>query len=92
MVGLGLIEFQGPSEGVQNLTGHSAEVAAFHPGVVLDTDSCEHGDLFSAQPRHPAAPAADDARPLWGDPVPACAQELRHVPPMIHTFNRSLAT
>nr|BFE72373.1 hypothetical protein GCM10020092_056740 [Actinoplanes digitatis] len=35
----GLVEVQGPGEGVENAVGGAGEVAAFELGVVLDADA-----------------------------------------------------
>jgi hypothetical protein len=85
VIGLRLIELQRAGEGIQDLDGHAGEVSALHPRVVLDADPGEHGHLFAAQAGHPATPAADDSRPVRGDPVPARMQELSHLRSMIHT-------
>src|SRR5699024_2357738 len=84
MVLLRLIEAEGTGDRVEHLGGDPGELPALHPRVVLDAHTCEHRDLLAAQPGHPTTGAADDARLLRGDPVPARAQEVRDRFSMIH--------
>ena len=54
---LGLVELQGSADAVQDGLGDAGPVAAFEPDVVLGAHPGEEGDLFAAQPLHPASSA-----------------------------------
>ena len=75
---LGLVELQGVGDAVDDAVGDAGGVAALEPGVVLDGDAGEEGDLLAAQARDPPAVAAVDGQPglLGGDPGPSRGQEL----------------
>ena len=75
---LGLVELQRVGDAVDDALGDAGGVAALEPGVVLDRDAGEEGDLLAAQARDPPAVAAVDGQPglLGADPGPAGGQEL----------------
>jgi hypothetical protein len=52
----GLIQLEGAGEGVEDVRGSPAELAALYAGVVLDADTGEQGDFFATQAGH--APVA----------------------------------
>ena len=52
----GVVEFQRPGNGVQDLSADAGQDAAFEFGVVLDTDACQGGDLAAAQSGDAALP------------------------------------
>jgi hypothetical protein len=72
----GLVELQGPADGVEDFFGGAGELTAFQAGVVVDADAGQQGDLFTAQSGHPAvaAPEGGQAGLLWSDlgaaPIP----------------------
>jgi hypothetical protein len=87
MIGLGLIQLECPSETVEDFGRNPGEVAPFHPRVILHADAGQHCDLLTPQTPDPAAPAANDPRLSWCDPVPARTQELRDVSSLIHALH-----
>ena len=65
------VEPQGPGQRVQHALGHAWRVASLKPGVVLDADAGQDGDLSAAQAGHPpVAAVVRQARLLRGDPGP----------------------
>ena len=56
---LRLIQLQRPCQGFQDALGDSGEVSALQPGVILDTDPGQHGDLAAAQSGDAAVAAVD---------------------------------
>src|SRR5699024_787173 len=84
VVPLRLVEPESLCDGVEHLRGDPGEIPALHPRVVLDAHAGEHRDLLAAQAGHTTAGAADDARLLRSDPIPARAQEVRDRCSMIH--------
>src|SRR5690606_38137267 len=54
-------------------------VAAFEPGVVVEADAGELGDLLAAQAGHAALPVAGDAGLLGGDVAATGGEELPHL-------------
>jgi hypothetical protein len=51
----GVIEPQGPRDSVQDTVGGPGDVAPLQPGVVLEADPGQRGDLGAAQAGDPAA-------------------------------------
>ena len=66
MVTLGLVELQGVHDAVQDAVGDIPDVATLEPGVVLDADASEQGDLLAAQPGHPPVGPVDRQTGLVG--------------------------
>ena len=81
----GLVELQGPGQGVEHALGDAAEVAPLEPGVVLDADPGQDGDLAAAQARDPPV-AAVGRQPglLGGDLGPAGAEEVPDLVAVVH--------
>ena len=81
----GFVELQGTGDGFEDAVGDTGEVAALEPGVVVDADPGEHGDLLAAQARHPPVGAVGrQSDVLWGDAGAAGGEELAHVVPVDH--------
>ena len=80
VVALGLVELEGVADAVEDAVGDAADVAALEPGVVLDADAGEEGDLFAAQAGD-AAVRAVHGQPglLRGDLGAARGEELPQV-------------
>ena len=55
---LGLIQLQRADQRVQHRLRDAAQIAPLQPGVVLDADPGQLGDLRPAQTRHPAGAVA----------------------------------
>src|SRR5699024_2551297 len=85
MIPLSLAKPQRTSQSIEDLQRHPTQITTFHPRVILHADTRQHGHLLPAQPRHPPSSAADDPGLLRSDPVPARAQEVRNLCPMVHT-------
>ena len=84
VLGLGLVESERSGDGVQDLRRDAGEIAALHPRVVVGAHPGEHRHLLAAQPGHPAAAAADQARLVGGEAGPAAAKELPHFGLVVH--------
>ena len=64
----GLVELQGSADAVEDRLRDAGPVAAFQPHVALGAHTGEEGDLFAAQPLHPAAsPEVGQAGLLRGE-------------------------
>lgn len=70
MGSLGVVELQGPGEGVEDLFGDPGEVSPLEPDVVVGADTGEEGDLLAAQSGD-AALVAEDATWMNKPPAPA---------------------
>ena len=85
---LRLVQLQRLREGFQDSLGHSGEVSAFQPGVILDTDPGQHGDLAAPQSGDAAVAAVDRQTRLFrGDFRPPRGQEVPGLALVVHTFN-----
>ena len=85
----GFVELQGTGDGFEDAVGDTGEVAALEPGVVVDADPGEHGDLFAAQAGHPPVGAVGrQSDVLWGEAGAAGGEELAHVVPVDHVEPR----
>ena len=84
MRAFGVVELQGPGDGVEHGGGDTAECAALQLGVVLHTDAGQGGDLTTTQARDTAG--ADVGHPglLRGDLGPPRDQELAHLGSVVH--------
>ena len=49
MGAFGLVELQGPGQGVEDLLGHTVQVAPLEADVVVDAHPGQEGDLFPAE-------------------------------------------
>ena len=83
----GVVELQGPGDGVQNGGGDAGDRAAFELGVVLDTDPGESGDLTSTQPGHPTGSDLGHPRLLRGDLGSPRDQKLADLSTVVHTVD-----
>ena len=82
---LGVVQLQGPGHRVQHLVRGAGQLTAFQPGVVVDADPGQQGDLLPAQPGDPAVPAVGrQAGLLRGQPGPAAGQEVPDVVLQFH--------
>lgn len=82
---LGLVELQRPGQGVEDLLGHPAQVAALHADVVVHAHPGQERHLLPAQSLHAAIPAVDrDGGLLRRDPSPAGSQELLDLAAAVH--------
>lgn len=85
---LRLIQLQCPGQGLQDSLGDAGEVSAFQPGVILDTDPGEHGDLAAAQSGDAAVAAVDGQTRLFRrDFRPPGGQEVPRLALVVHAFN-----
>ena len=81
----GFVELQGAGDGFEDAVGDAGEVPAFEPGVVVDADPGEHGDLFAAQAGHaPVGAVGREPDILRGEAGAAGGEELAHVVPVVH--------
>jgi hypothetical protein len=48
MRSFGLVKVEGAGDGVEHGLGRSPKIAAFQPGVIVDADPGEQGNLFAA--------------------------------------------
>jgi hypothetical protein len=79
------VELQRPGHRVQHRLRRAGEAAALEPGVVVDTQPGEHGDLLTPQALHPPlAPVGAQPGLLRADPGPAAGQEVLDVSAVIH--------
>ena len=76
---LGLVELQGPGQGVEHAGGRAGDLAALEPGVVLDAQPGECGDLAAPQSGHPAGAGGRQADLVRGDAGAAGGEELAHL-------------
>ena len=53
VLALDVVELQCPGDRVEHALGRAADVAALEPGVVVEADTGELGDLFAPQTRYP---------------------------------------
>src|SRR6478735_1599823 len=89
---LGLVALQGTGQRLQNGRGGSCDVAALEPGVVLDADPGDCGDLATAQCRHTARPGGRQPDLVRGDAGASGGEELprfpAHVSGLVHGIER----
>src|SRR5829696_3911567 len=52
MGAFGLVELQGTGDGFEDAVGHTGEIPALEPRVVVDADPGQDGALFATQPGH----------------------------------------
>ena len=87
VVTLGIVELQGVRDAVQDAVGDIPDVASLEPGVVLDADASEQGDLLAAQPGHAPVGPVDRQTGLVGSELGAtCGKELAQVALGGHAF------
>ncbi len=69
MRALSLVQLQRAGQSIENLFGHPGQVTPLQPHVVIGRHPGQHGDLFSAQTRHPPVRATVRRQTglLWGD-------------------------
>ena len=88
MGAFGFVELQGTGDGFEDAVGDTGEVAALEPGVVVDADPGEDGDLFAAQAGHPPVGAVGrQSDVLRGEAGAAGGEELAHVVPVDHAVH-----
>jgi hypothetical protein len=75
VVALGTVELQCVRDALEHAVGDAPDVAAFEPGVVLDTYPREQGDLLAAQTGDPAVRAVHGQPGLVGRELGATAGE-----------------
>ena len=86
MGSLGLVELQRSRNTFEHVLGGAGCVPALEARVVLDADSGEHRDFFSAQSLHPAIAAiGGESGLLRGDLGSPRGQELPDVVWCVHT-------
>ena len=84
MGAFGVVELQGPGDGVEHGGGDTAEGAALQLGVVLHADAGQGGDLTTTQARDTAGADVGHAGLLRGDLGPPRDQELAHLGSVVH--------
>jgi hypothetical protein len=90
VLGLRVVHVQGAGDPTQYALGHSAEIPAFHPGVVRRTHAGELGNLFATQAGDPALATEDGHAGLLGSEAsPHPGEELLHVAVEVHTIDGS---
>ena len=75
----GLVELQRPGERFEDAGRGAGDLAALEPGVVLDAEPGEGGDLAAPQSGHPAAAGGREADLVGGDAGAAGGEELAHL-------------
>ena len=80
-----VVELQGARHRLQHRLRRAGQIAALQPGVVVDADPGQHGDLLAPQTLHPP-PVTMGGQPglLGGEPGPAAGQEVPDVSAAVH--------
>ena len=80
----GVVEFEGPGDGVQDRRADAGQDAAFEFGVVLDADAGQGCDLAAAKAGDAALPDVGQADVAGGDLGPSGGEELADLGSVVH--------
>ena len=81
---LGLVQFQGPGDGIQDRSAHPGQDTAFEFRVILHADAGQGRDLAAAKALDPARTDIGQADVAWGHLCPSGGEELADLGSIVH--------